>query len=358
MYRLAGQRCLSRHGAPLRKYDLFARSVSYTLPIIPNLESAKVGEQSFHGLYSNNSVNELWFKRGQHLIDGLNRSLQEHQIENPPSDLNELITLTFNKPDLSGIYSHASLLHNLQFTFESLKPNENKQIVKSTESALLQTPNVFEEVSNAPTDANLNQWIIDSFGSLVEFRTLLLNSAKGIKGDGITWLVARASRSENGFLNHNSSDLTYKTLSVMNTYNAGIVDDAIRSGQIEKFKQQKAAKIEALRRKQQEKELISNSESSTPSDEVEPEIVNETSTEFAGIPKNLILGTIEEAEFATLYSDCKLLPLLAIDASMRNYLLDYGIYGKQEYLNNFWDCIDWDVVAKRLPPRFKATVEL
>lgn len=348
MYRLTGKLWMS---STFRKYDILTRSVSYTLPIIPNFEAAKVGEQNFPGLYSNNSVNELWFKRGQHLIDGLNRSLKEHKVENPPSDLNELITLTFNKPDLADIYSYASLLHNLQFTFESLKPNENKQIVPASEADLLKTPDVFEEVSNAPTNAHLNQWIIDSFGSLVEFKTLLLNSAKGIKGDGTAWLVARASRSENGFLNHNT-DLTYKTLSVMNTYNAGIVDDAIRSGQIEKFKQQKAAKLEALRRKQQEKELISNSESN----EEVPE--DETSTEFAGIPKNLVLGTIEEAEFATLYSDCKLLPLLAIDASMRNYLLDYGVYGKQKYLDNVWDCIDWDVVARRLPPRFKATVEL
>ena len=74
------------------------------------------------------------------------RQLLEENNINPPSDLNELITLTFNKPDLYGIYSYASLIHNLQFSLESLKPNESEagkySIKKSEPNDLLKTPSI------------------------------------------------------------------------------------------------------------------------------------------------------------------------------------------------------------------------
>lgn len=42
------------------------------------------------------------------------------------------------------------------------------------------------------------------------------------------------------------------------------------------------------------------------------------------------------------------LPLLALNCWDVAYLADYGITGKSEYLSNVWDCINWDVVNKRL----------
>lgn len=342
------------------------RSVSYTLPTIPLLDNLKISKDEFKGLYSNNVVNELWFKRGEQLVEGLNQLLEENNI-NPPSDLNELITLTFNKPDLYGIYSYASLIHNLQFSLESLKPNESEagkySIKKSEPNDLLKTPSISQTFNNEPTDPNLREWIINSFGSIAEFRTLLLNSAKGIKGDGLVWLVAQATYSESTMRNNqfssNANDFKYSTLSIMNTYNAGIVDDSIRSGQITKLKQQKQAKIASLRKKIQErKHITKDQEVNEESENGNEEDALAALESEASLLSDLTLGTVEEAEAATLYSDRKLLPLLAIDASLRNYLLDYGVFGKQQYLDNVWDCIDWDVVSKRAPIRFKQSFEM
>lgn len=346
-----------------------ARSISYTLPTIPLLDNLKISKEEFKGLYSNNAVDELWFKRGTQLVEGLNQLLEENSI-NPPSDLNELITLTFNKPDLYGIYSYASLIHNLQFSLESLKPNDSengKYVIKRGDANdLLKTPSISQTFNNEPSDPNLREWIINSFGSIAEFRTLLLNSAKGIKGDGLVWLVAQATYSESTMRNNqfsNSNEFKYSTLSIMNTYNAGIVDDSIRSGQITKLKQQKQAKIASLRKKIQERKHIANDKEN----HEETENVNENLNEEEALnllenetseQNDLVLGTVEEAEAATLYSERKLLPLLAIDASLRNYLIDYGVFGKQQYLDNVWDCIDWDVVAKRSPVRFKQSFEM
>lgn len=364
MYRILNKNSINLKRSLAQNFINQYRSVSYTLPIIPNLESIKLSEKNFSGLYSNKTVEELWFKRGQELINGLNQLLEEHQILNPPQDLNELITLTFNKPEFYGIYSYASLLHNLQFYLENLKPNDSGIIKFCDEFELLKNPDLNTQISNQPKDEQLKNWIIDSFGSLSEFKTLLLNSAKGIKGDGIVWLVAQASRSDSNLNENNaynqidsSSSLNYNTLSIMNTYNAGIVDDSIRSGQISKLKEEKIIKIASLKKKQEErKKIIQENGESEELSNIE-DIEFQKHLELSSIPSDLILGSIEEAEFSTLYSDRKLLPVLAIDASMRNYLLDYGVFGKQQYLDNVWNCINWDVVAKRLPPRFKTTVE-
>lgn len=313
-----------------------SRGLSYTLPTIPLLENLRVGNQNLNGLFSNQTVNELWFKRGQHLIDHLNTLIEQNQIGGS-HELNELISLSFHKPELYGVHAYASLLHNLQFFLESVKPVEggDSAIEKASAESLLKSPEISETIPNEPSDTELRQWIIDSFGSMAEFRTLLLNSAKGIKGDGVTWLVARANHADlalRGSINKSKPDVIYSTLAVMNTYNAGIVDDSIRSGQITKLNKQKAANL-ALQNK-------------------------EEGTTIKDQGDNLRLGSIEEAEAATLFSDRKLIPLLAIDSSSRNYLLDYGVFGKQQYLDNLWKCIDWDVVQARAPSRFRQSFDL
>ncbi|GME81980.1 unnamed protein product [Ambrosiozyma monospora] len=42
------------------------------------------------------------------------------------------------------------------------------------------------------------------------------------------------------------------------------------------------------------------------------------------------------------------LPLLAVNVWEQAYVEDYGVTGKADYLENFWKCIDWEVVNKRL----------
>lgn len=316
------------------------RSVSYVLPSIPLLDNLKSTNQNFAGLYSNQSVEELWFQRGQAIVTKLNSQLEENKVSNPPADLSQLVAATFDIPALAGVCSQASLLHNLQFCLESLRPNEETQqrVTKPDVSILLQTPTIATSFTNEPRSEALVDWIVDSFGSIAEFRNLLLNSARSINGDGVTWLVAQATYSESTLVGDSSSELTYNKLAVMNTYNAGIVDDSIRSGQVTKKKEQKTA--QQAEQKKNKKEGESLDEEISDSVTIDP----------------LLLGTVEEAEAALAFLDKKLVPLLAIDGSMRAYLRDYGVFGKLQYLDNVWDCIDWSIVENRAPRRFKPSV--
>lgn len=68
-------------------------------------------------------------------------------------------------------------------------------------------------------------------------------------------------------------------------------------------------------------------------------------------------GAVDEASFEVL-NDLKAkvkagekdftLPILGINCWEYAYVHDYGVTGKADYLANFWDCINWDVVNKRL----------
>lgn len=329
------------------------RFVSYHLPSIRLLDSLKSENSGVPGLYSSKTVEDLWYKRGQALVDNLNSQVEKQKVENAPANLDELIRVSYSKPGLQELFTNASLLHNLQFYLESLKTNPNGSFAKAGISALLETPSTSVKVANEPSNKDFAEWIVDTFGSMAEFKTLLLNSAASIKGDGTTWLVAQATYSQSAMHDGASAGVTFNNLAIMNTYNAGIVDDSIKSGQLTKMRIQKLAKMQAADRRELElKELAAEVDEATPVLETK----EEQSTETPVNPMDEItLGSIEEAE-EILFSDRKLVPLLAIDASTRSYLEDYGLYGKRHYLENVWNCIDWDVVASRTPTRYKPSM--
>lgn len=85
---------------------------------------------------------------------------------------------------------------------------------------------------------------------------------------------------------------------------------------------------------------------------------NDGTPYFYGKNQSLDLnGSIDEASFEYLNNLKELgskmekdftLPLLAINFWDVAYLEDYGVNGKADYLTNLWQCINWEVVNKRL----------
>ena len=42
----------------------------------------------------------------------------------------------------------------------------------------------------------------------------------------------------------------------------------------------------------------------------------------------------------------ELYPLLCVSVHERDWLPDYGMWGKEEYLMRFWECVDWSRVFR------------
>ncbi|CAX42701.1 mitochondrial ribosomal protein precursor, small subunit [Candida dubliniensis CD36] len=335
---------------------IFTRSIStsFSLPVNKTLEIFKATNANFEGLFTNNAINQLWFQRGQQLVQNLNQHLaqtnngllsdtntsgtNDNGNENIVNySLNEIVSITMNKPELFHIHKNATNLYNLQFFFENIRQLEQQpqEIIPSGPEVLLKTPK--DQFKNVPSDKELVDWIEHSFGSIQELRNLIINSAKGIKGDGTVWLVAESTMSENYLSKSNFSSPLFHNLAIVNTYNGGMIDDSERSGQLRRMKS-------VLQQQQQQEEEEEGEGKST-----ENKQKNNSTSEFE-------LGSVEQAELETAFHNKRLVPALAIDVSPRNYLIDYGAYGKQQYLENVWECIDWDIVLRRLPPRSKQVI--
>lgn len=327
------------------RYTQSVRFASFKLAEIPTLEALAAEQSGFSGLFSKQVLQELWFKRGHDLTTQVNTHLNEldtSSFDESGFNLKEVISSTTNKPQFYDLHKAASYLYNLQFFFENIKPVQQvrpgNEVARVGSGAILETPR--DTFANIPKDEEFVAWITDSFGSVDEFRTLLLNSGRGIKGDGTVWLAAVSGVSQDFTLGMDPSRVKYQNLAVVNTYNGGILNDGDRAGQMKRMKS-----LMEMRKAKEAKE-------------------NKTTEEVAEISsideelKQLSLGNVEDAEYEVAFHNKSLLPLLAIDVSPSAYLLDYGVYGKDRYLENAWECIDWDVVISRMPARYKQALDL
>lgn len=300
-----------------------------SVPEIPYLDQLK--DKGIEGLYSSNGLRTAWYDNAEHLLSGLeevvelapNRAILISAIESakakgPDAQLESLVKKSVATPDSYDAFQIASRVYNSFFAMSSLTPNrEGSTIEKPGPLSLLESPSIETDFPNSPADY-LGSWITDSFGSIVEFRTLLLGSSLALRGNGYTWLVARATvRGDRA-----TSSSKYDNLFVVNTYNGGTPHFETSSGQLLSLDEQLKLQLE---QEKKEKGIL------------EPELV-------ARLP------TVEEAKNQTdLLDNYVYLPLLLINGSPHAYLPDYGVFGKRKYLENVWNSIDWQAVTARLP---------
>lgn len=272
---------------------------SYITPSLEHLAQ----DQGLSGLFSKEGLKLAWFDRAEHYTEKLN-------VFSANTDQKPLETIIHENANVSSkkqIFNYASLLYNLKFSMSSLQgcsiplPAE-----KPDRSQLVKTPDLTLSYGNEPLSTGnerLHQALVHSFGSIVEFRTLLLNSNNAISGDGFTWLVARQ------FNTADSSAIKFDQLFIVNTYNAGSPFNSNRVGSFKHLE-------ESIKKKNDEEYKASK---------------------------------LETAIDAAVYPKTKYIPLLAIDASPKAWLTDYGVFGKQQYLDRVWESIEWKVVENRLP---------
>ncbi|CAR25724.1 hypothetical protein ZYGR_0A02910 [Zygosaccharomyces rouxii] len=289
-------------------------SRSYITPTLEHLNSGS----GLKGLFSPQGLDNGWFSRAEHYTNKLN-SLT-NGIEEIP--LEKLIYENAKSGVKRNIVNYATLLYNLKFAFSTLHgcPKELPNASDIDVKELLKTPELTLKYANEPLDTGkekLHSALVSSFGSIVEFRTLLLNSNNAISGDGFTWLVARRVASQD----FDSQKLEFDRLFILNTYNAGSPFNFNKKGHMDELKNQYEKASKELDQEQQEFNAPLRSKS------------------------------VEEARQMESFKDTEYLPLLAIDASPKAWLYDYGPYGKQMYLDRVWESIEWDLVESRLPEK-------
>lgn len=266
------------------------------------------------GLFSSHGLENAWFNRADLYSSKLNRFSGGGE-ETP---LETLIYEDARSGVKRHVVNYASLLFNLRFALSCVR-GCSLPVPESTDfgaNEILKTPGMSLRFANEPAangNSVLQDALISSFGSIVEFRSLLMNSNLAISGDGFTWLVARRP------IGHEGSDVVFDKLFVVNTYNAGTPFNFHRSGHIDDLRIQYSKKSTPLETLEEEDSAFSMSRS------------------------------VEEARQTEAYKKVSYVPLLAIDASPKAWLHDYGVFGKQAYLDRVWESIEWNVVESRLP---------
>ncbi|SCV01760.1 LAME_0G18316g1_1 [Lachancea meyersii CBS 8951] len=291
----------------------FARSY-----ITPSLEHLKKGA-GLGGIFSEKGLQTAWFDRAELYTDKLNQYLR-HSEEKPLESIVHEYARSASKRE---VFNQASQLYNLRFAMSCLHGSDLPAAQKPGPSALLETPKLELNYKNDPRETGnerLSSVIASSFGSLIEFRSLLLNSSKAISGDGFTWLVARkVNTSQRESLV--SGNVEFDWLYVLNTYNAGSPFNFNKVGHISDLQKQ-LAKLQPVAEQEEPKE-------SNP----------------------LQIKSIQEARESESFKSTTYVPLLAIDASPKAWLTDYGVFGKDLYLERVWESIEWNIVEQRLPAR-------
>lgn len=298
------------------------------LPQIDRINTFKAANSGIPGLFSENVLSDIWFNQLDdnlaNLKDAITQSTSDDYIkcftnENSSTSSNSsnkiisqyeellnLISIRFEKNE-SYLFDLSSSIYNLFYFLSSIKANTANQMIKPNAQYLLSNPPPIS--SNKPSNQLLISLINKSFGSVDEFLTLLNDSANSIKGNGYTWLVYKniGGSSTNSF-----NKLTH--LSIVNTYNHGsplnLTADRINLGN--NFEKRGNTKYQ--------------------SEKFNP----------------FKIPSLDDAESVNKLP-YKFTPLLSIGSNPSFYLRDYGVYGKQTYINNVLNCIDWDIVADRIP---------
>ncbi|CDR47538.1 CYFA0S33e00188g1_1 [Cyberlindnera fabianii] len=309
---LRGSTRVARVVRPLCRFQSTqAAAQSYTVIEPPNLKDYK--ESGITGLLSTEGLKNAYYTRKEEYAAKLGSEITRHQ-HGFEDRLDVLVTHHSQSSTKKGIHDYASLLYNINFAYSVLgRVRGSVTEIPSTQTvqALFETPDLSAVIDNQPPQ-QLTRAINRHFGSLVEFKTLLLNSANAINGDGFTWVLARRFRES---VSEKDGPL-YDKLYIVNTYNAGSPFDMQRSGQI----------TEHFKKDPENKEIIENRKSST------------------------VLSFFEAHQ--TMVGGYEYIPILCVDASPKAWLTDYGVYGKKAYLEQWWRSIDWETVEKLRPNPF------
>ncbi|KAK6842160.1 hypothetical protein PG995_001237 [Apiospora arundinis] len=196
----------------------------------------------------------------------------------------QILQQTAREPSMAPTFNYASMLHNNAFFFGGLNSSE----------------------TDKPMSSRLQKQLEDSFGSIETLQREMLVTASAMFGPGFVWLVKNAKTNN------------YRVLA---TYLAG-------------------SPYSSAHWRRQGVDMNT--------------VEGPASTEKSGAAQEYIARTQLGAGAAngtrwknTAPGGIDVIPLLCVSTWEHVYLRDYGVAGKKQFLENWWNRIDWTKVSDR-----------
>lgn len=271
----------------------------HSLPRLPaNLKEGDGCEP----LFSAQTVRLLWDDWHAGLLSKLNDEVRGTPWEN--SSIVETVIGTSQDPTHIQAFNYASMALNNSFFLAGLK---SKEMPEGTQHWADSPP-------RKPYKAFMSK-IEQSFESLPAFKLAFSSAAYGMSGSGYVWLVQDQNRN----------------LGIVPTFGAGtiLVQNRTQRNGDNPSTSFEASKVNSIASNDNQGK-VGGSFSSSPS----PQIRQFSSSRSLDISANPYPDSTGE----------ELFPLLCVSVHERDWLPDYGMWGKEEYLMRFWECVNWDRV--------------
>ncbi|KAI0540754.1 Manganese/iron superoxide dismutase, partial [Xylaria digitata] len=283
---------IPRAGALLRRTTLFTRS-QHTVPLLDQFRQ----DDGVPGLLSPAGFSTAWSEYMQHVVNKLN-------IMTAGTDYEQQTPLTILKhaardPSQAAVFNYASMSHNNHFFFNQMVNLRNlyEQKAQARPSGAQGEEEIQLEASETRIPPKLRQELERSFSSIETLRREFLTTALGMFGPGFVWLVRNA----------NTQDLR-----IFTTYLAGSPYTA------------------AHWRRQGVDFNTMSADRGTVNSFLER---SQTGAGYSGGRFN------PQAPGGT-----DVIPLLCVNTWEHVWLTDYGIAGKGDYIQQWWETIDWNKV--------------
>lgn len=292
--------------APLRQPP--SRRKLHSLPPLPaNLSKGDGCEP----LFSAQTIKLLWDDWHAGLLGKLNDEVRGTPWEN--SSIVETIIGTAQDPQHVQAFNYASLALNNSFFLSGLQPKELPAGVSH-----------WADVSPPKPQTELMDDLEKHFDSLPAFKLAFSSAAYGMSSSGYVWLVR--DRHDN--------------LGIVPTFGAGTVLVQNRQQREPAGSQETKASVVQDSAKEGS-DAMRASQSGSPS---APRTSGPGGLQARPFSTSAALRSVVNDRHESMGEE--LFPLLCVSVHERDWLPDYGMWGKEEYLMRFWECVDWARVQR------------
>ena len=253
------------------------------------------------GLFSPEGFEVAWCDYQEMLVTRINELTAGTSFEHrKPKDI---VLSTARDPRAAALFNHASMAHNNHFFF----------------SALSTAPLALPDIDHGRLRDDLEA----SFGSIATLRTTMIDTADAMFGPGFVWLVLlrdQASANANAFR-------------ILTTYNAGTpYPEAGYRQQGLDMNTETAATFDAYRQAQ-------------PLASVSAPPLNA----LGSFGPHSQAGRLAAMVPPGAPAGASLQPLLCVNTWSHVYMVNFGLTNKREYLERWWDVVDWGHVSNLMP---------